>query len=119
MAFDFLTTAEIIVGVALFISSIILTVKCSLFWRRKYKDELISYGIYSRIRNPHYLPVLMIILSFFIVHRDIINLIFLASSSVLIHLSIKKEESQFIKRYGDEYREYMKKVPYRLIPRVY
>jgi len=111
--------SELVVGFFLSISGIILAVKLYLFKHRNDKDELVTHGIYSKIRNPEYLPLLMIFLSFFIVRRNIINLILSICLIIVSHISIKIEESKLIKKHGNKYRVYMKKVPWRLIPRLY
>ena len=116
---NFLDVSELVVGISLFISSIILTYRLYLFKRRNDKDELITHGIYSKIRNPEYLPFLMIFFSFFIVRRNTINFILSICAIIVSHISIKKEESKLIKIHENKYREHMKKVPWRLIPRLY
>jgi len=118
MVLDLAITGAI-VGVGLFVVSIIFTYKWIFLWRRRYKGQFINQGVYRYVRYPHYLPIIMVVFSFFLIHPELINLILVLLSFIFIHLSIKKEESQMIERYGDEYKEYIKKVPWRLIPRVY
>lgn len=116
---DFLEISELVVGISLFISCIILTYKLFLFKLRNDKDELITHGIYSKIRNPEHLPFLMLFFSFFLVRRNTINFILSICVVIVSHTSIKKEESKLIETHGGKYREYLKKVPWRLIPRLY
>ncbi len=116
---DFLEVSELVVGVLLFISSIIFAFRLYLFKRRNDKDELVTHGMYSKIRNPEHLPFLMLFLSFFIVRRNTINLILSICVIIVSHISIKREESKLIKIHGNKYREYMKRVPWRFIPRLY
>jgi protein-S-isoprenylcysteine O-methyltransferase Ste14 len=43
-------------------------------------------------------------------------------SAILIPLTpkgLKEEEEHLIKQYGEAYRRYMKRVPWKLIPKVY
>lgn len=115
----FLEISELIIGIFLIISSIILTYKLYLFKRKNPKDELVTAGIYSKIRNPEYLPLLMIFFSFFIVRRNTINFILLICLIITSHISITREELKLNKKYGIKYREYMKEVPWRLIPGLY
>lgn len=118
MAFNYFETLGVIVGGALFVFGLIFAIKWYRF-QRKNKDQLITHGMYSHIRHPQYLPVLSILSSFYLARPDMINLFILIIAIIAVHLSIKKEESQLIARFKDEYREYMKKVQWRLIPRVY
>lgn len=116
---DFLEVSELLVGIALFISSIILTYRLYVFKRGSDKGELVTHGIYSKIRNPEHLPFLMFFFSFFLVRRSAINFILSICVVIVSHISIKKEESKSIEIHGDKYRGYMKEVPWRLIPRLY
>ena len=116
--FDLLQISGLIIGVGLITLAIIFSIKLFSF-RRKNKDALITHGMYSHVRYPQYLPILMIFLAFFIIRADAINLILLSSSLIFIHLSIKREEAQLIKHFGKEYEEYMNRVSWKLIPKVY
>jgi protein-S-isoprenylcysteine O-methyltransferase Ste14 len=118
MAFSSFETLGVIVGGALFVVGILFAIQWYRFWRLN-KDQLITHGMHSHIRHPQYLPALSILSSFYLVRPDTINLFILIIAILTVHITIKKEESQLIARFKDEYREYMKKVPWRLIPRVY
>jgi len=115
---DLLQISGIFIGISLITSGLIFSIKFFSF-RRKNVNALITHGMYNHIRHPQYLPILMILLSFLIIRTDVINLTLLLSSLIVIHLSIKKEESQLIERFGKEYKEYMKRVSWRIIPKVY
>lgn len=114
----FITWGELVVGASLFVAAIIVSIKLYLFRRKRDRDALIMDGMYGFIRHPHYLPILTIIFAFFMVRQTYLNLIFLVITFLLIHLAIKKDEGELKKRH-EEYEEYMKKVPWRLIPKVY
>jgi protein-S-isoprenylcysteine O-methyltransferase Ste14 len=119
MAFDLLGFAGVLVGIGLFISSIVLSIMWFFFWRKNSRAKLVTDGIHNYIRHPQHLPLFAIFVSFYMAIPTISNLVLLLFSFVFIHLSITRDESQLIRRYGQEYREYMNKVRWRLIPRVY
>lgn len=51
--------------------------------------------------------------------RSIVALSFSALFMFLIAEGIKEEEEHLIKEYGDAYREYMKRVRWKLIPKLW
>jgi len=82
------------------------------------KQELIKHGIYKHIRHPTYLAML--------IYSPAIPLIFSSLYGFLLMLGlipctlyrIKIEETMLLEKFGDEYREYMKKTK-KIIPSVY
>lgn len=111
--------AGVLVGIGLFVSSIILSIRWFFYWRKSSREKLATDGIHGYIRHPQYLPLLAIFVSFYMAIPSFGNLVLLSFSFVFIYLSITRDESQLMKHYGQEYSEYMKKVQWRLIPRIY
>jgi len=122
------------VGTGLLLVGSALLVKWMMFWRKegmthakiKAQDRLITYGMYSYVRHPHYLSVILICfgisllsLYFFSPSFPFSILPFVPSVFVLLcfyRLAIK-EEKKLIEQFGNEYVEYKKRVP-MFIPRV-
>lgn len=75
------------------------------------KSKLITDGIYSYIRNPQYLGRGLIAIGFGFVANNIsaitVGLIHLISYCAII----PDEDNELIRRFGDDFREYKKKVP--------
>ena len=113
-----ITWGEYIVGASLFVAAIIVSIKLYLFRRKRDRDVLITDGMYGVVRHRHYLPILMIIFAFLMVRQTYLNLFFLVLAFLLVHLAIKKDEEELKKR-NKEYEEYIEKVHWRLIPKVY
>jgi protein-S-isoprenylcysteine O-methyltransferase Ste14 len=107
-------------GAFLFIHSIIIIVKIGRGTLAPWNPakKLVVVGIYRHMRNPMILGVIFILLA---------ESIFVGSTAILIwaivfylanHLYfIYKEEPDLQKRFGNEYREYVKNVP-RWIPKL-
>lgn len=74
-------------------------------------DNLINEGIYSYIRHPLYLGLLFIFFGYFLVSASVGSFIHLSSLIVYLPIGIYFEERNLIKKYGEGYIEYMKKVP--------
>ncbi len=80
---------------------------------KRKSDRLITSGIYGEIRHPQFLAVLLLLWT-----RDlsltglVINIIL----SLYLLVGARIEEKRLVGKFGDEYREYMSRVP-RFIPR--
>ena len=79
-------------------------------------QPLLQRGIYSRTRHPIYLAHSIFILGLAMVTGFAANWGLLALDCVLIPLTILAEERELIRRYGDGYRAYMRRVP-RFFPK--
>ncbi len=76
--------------------------------------ELVTTGVYGIVRHPMYLAGIVIVTFSPILTTSGLTFTLLADSYFLFGVFI--EERRFLKIFGDEYREYMERVP-RLIPR--
>ena len=74
-------------------------------------------GPYRYVRNPIYLGSFTFIVSLSLVAANWFILLPSLALILLIYGQIEREEAMLIERFGDEYREYMKRTP-RLIPRL-
>ena len=110
---------SIIVGITIFLLGTFVYFKWEIFWHRTYKGQLVTNGIFQYIRHPHYTSLLIIGFGLALFFYSIAAL-FIAFIAVPIMIwSIFDEEKILIKQYGDDYKKYMKKVPWRLIPRIF
>jgi protein-S-isoprenylcysteine O-methyltransferase Ste14 len=72
--------------------------------------KLQTKGVYSFSRHPFYVGFLLILISSVLFVPNIFNIILLVITWVLHHLIMIKEEEFLTSKYGDEYKEYSKKV---------
>ena len=79
-------------------------------------SRLMTAGIYSTIRHPHNLAILLINFGIAFLFKSIIGLIIEVTSVVLRYWFILEEEKLLVHQFGDRYREYKTKVP-MLIPK--
>jgi len=81
------------------------------------EHELVTNGPYRWVRHPLYSVGTLLFVSFALMASNwFIGLATLASL-VMLMVRLPKEESNLIERFGDEYREYMKRTG-RLIPKI-
>lgn len=69
---------------------------------------LVTTGLYTYIRHPLYLSLLCGGFGVFFKHIGLIQVILLVINSVALILTAKVEEKEMIRKFGDEYVEYMK-----------
>ena len=77
---------------------------------------LLSEGIYSRIRHPRYVQIVLGLLGHALLANYLATWIIFAVSLLWIELVTRVEERELRDRFGEEYRLYCEKVP-RFFPR--
>ncbi len=85
----------------------------------KRKAKLVTTGIYGIVRNPLYMSNGLLAIGMAVLLKSMYALIFSIPYSLSYLLIIYFEEKDLMKKYGKEYQEYMKKVPYRIFPKIY
>ena len=107
-------------GILLFVLGSILGI-CALFKfgtipAVRKKSNLITSGVYRIIRHPIYSGTLIAVLGWTILLQSIISIVYFPILFLLYYFPIASEERRLSEQYGDEYIDYKKKVPKRLIP---
>ena len=89
------------------------------YWKLNYKGKLLTGGPYKLVRHPYYLGFLLLTTGLVVIAPlvETAGLALLSWSIIISH--INGEEEELIKKYGKQYKDYMEKVRYRLIPRIY
>lgn len=72
--------------------------------------ELVTSGVFSISRNPIYAAFLFILMGIFLIIPNWILLMYLVVGFWFINRQVRREEDSLVKIYGDEYKEYCKKV---------
>lgn len=74
-------------------------------------EHLVIRGIYSKIRHPLYLGLILIFLGYFLVSGTVGALIHLSCLIGYLPFGIYFEEKNLLKKYGEAYADYQKTVP--------
>jgi protein-S-isoprenylcysteine O-methyltransferase Ste14 len=82
------------------------------------EHKLIKSGIYKHIRHPIYLGSMLAFFSVTLIFHSLYGFIVTALAIPFILHKIRVEEKMFIEKFGNEYREYIKKSK-KLIPYIY
>ncbi|MEM4525788.1 MAG: isoprenylcysteine carboxylmethyltransferase family protein [Methanothermobacter sp.] len=79
-------------------------------------QNLVKTRIYAKVRHPIYLSGLILLLWFTLIAGNLYGLLFFILSLAALIMRIRKEEREFIKKFGGEYKQCAKEIP-RLIPK--
>ena len=110
---------SIITGFIIFIIGTSLYFKWEFYWNKTYKGQLITDGIFKHIRHPHYTSLLIIGFGLAFFFYSLAALIIAIIAIPIMIWSIFDEEKILMKQYGDDYRKFMKKTPWRMIPGIF
>jgi protein-S-isoprenylcysteine O-methyltransferase Ste14 len=113
------TIISIFIGFIVFIIGTFIYFKWEIFWQKHYHGQLVTDGIFLYIRHPHYTSLIIIGFGLAFFFQSIATLIIAIISVPIMILSIYDEEKLLIKQYGDDYKRFMKKTPWRLIPWIF
>jgi len=80
--------------------------------------KLIRYGVYKHIRHPGYLGELLLYFSVPLLFHSLYGFLVMVFLIPFILYRIRVEEQMLIEKFGDEYRDYMRKSK-RLIPYIF
>jgi protein-S-isoprenylcysteine O-methyltransferase Ste14 len=110
---------SILLGCAIFLLGTFVYFKWEIFWHKTYKGQLVTGGIFQYIRHPHYTSVLIVGFGLALFFFSIAALVIAFIAIPIMIWSIFDEEKVLVKQYGEPYKEYMKKVRWRMIPRIF
>ncbi|UCD05368.1 MAG: isoprenylcysteine carboxylmethyltransferase family protein [candidate division WOR-3 bacterium] len=82
-------------------------------------EDLVTTGMFAHVRHPMYSSLILMVVGMTVATGVAIMILPALIVSLLTVLTALKEEEFLIKRFGDEYREYMARVPHRFIPRIF
>ena len=80
--------------------------------------ELVTSGIYSKIRHPGYLGLILIYFGLALIFGVVWMLIPAVVFTILTYLTAIKEEGLLKQEFGRGYEEYMSRVPWMFIPKI-
>jgi len=110
---------SVITGLTIFLLGTFVYFKWEIFWHKTYHGQLVTGGIFRYIRHPHYTSLLIICFGLALFFYSTFALAVAVVAIPIMVWSIIDEEKLLIKQYGDEYKEYIEKVPYRIIPKIF
>jgi len=108
-------TYVFIPGITLFILGLAGFVVALINFKNTPIDQPVTEGLYRLSRNPQQLSFFITFIGISIAMGSWLALFIQMVSSLFLHVRILAEEKACLERYGDSYREYMKRVPRYLL----
>ena len=116
-------SVSVSVGLSLLILNFIIKIlaqkQIGKFPAIKAKRKLVTNGVYGLIRNPLYMSNYLFAVGMAILFKSLYALLFSIPYSLSYMLIIYFEEEDLLAKYGEEYEEYKKMVPWRMIPKLF
>ncbi len=106
-------------GIIIFLFAAYIYFTWEIYWTKHYTGQLITHGPFKHIRNPHYTSLLIAGFGLAFFFYSVAALVLAIIAIPIMIWSIIDEEKHLIKQYGENYITYMKKVPWRLIPKLF
>ncbi len=108
-----------VVGSVLLLASLIIAasalVEMKDSWRVGVKEDddsvLITSGVYAISRNPFFLSYFTLFLAYMVLIPSPLIIVTALSAIISVHFMVTVEERHLLKMFGDEYYDYMKRVP--------
>ena len=110
---------SIVAGIIIFLIGTVVYFKWEIFWHKTYKGQLVTGGIFQHIRHPHYTSLIIIGFGLALFFYSLLALAIAIIAIPLMMWSIIDEEKLLLKQYGEDYRQFMNQVPWRMIPRIF
>jgi protein-S-isoprenylcysteine O-methyltransferase Ste14 len=71
--------------------------------------QLVTKGLYKYIRHPMYASLLFLGWGMFLKEFNLVSIVVISMVSVAVFITCKVEEKEMIKRFGQEYKDYIMK----------
>jgi protein-S-isoprenylcysteine O-methyltransferase Ste14 len=113
-----------LVGGAIFLGGWLFHLRCHRLHKQAHEhsghiERLITTGMFSKMRHPLYLGLMMMYLGLAIAW----GIVWMVPASLffagLTVMTAVQEEKFLLSKFGARYEEYMKDVPWRFIPRIF
>jgi protein-S-isoprenylcysteine O-methyltransferase Ste14 len=104
------------VSLVMSVSTVLLFVSFALLalgWKRVYRGqgELVTAGLYAKLRHPQYLGLIMIVVAFLVMWPTLLTILlapFLIGRYILL---AREEDRELEKEFGEDFRRYRERVP--------
>jgi len=101
----------LLVGATVYIVGFVLEMSALYYFRKTPVDQPVVNGPYRASRNPQWLGLFLALLGSAIAVGIWLYIGLVVLAGIIYHKQILDEETACIKKYGESYREYMKRIP--------
>ena len=107
------------IGIVIFLLGTFVYFKWEIHWTKTFHGQLVTDGIFKYVRHPHYTSLLIVGFGLAFFFNSFAALVIAVIAIPIMILSILDEEKLLIKQYGEEYKKFMKKTRWRMIPGIF
>jgi protein-S-isoprenylcysteine O-methyltransferase Ste14 len=75
------------------------------------ESEIVDHEIYSVARHPTYLGGVLLAIASLVFRFTVYSIVLSIMTYLVFRLQVRREEKELVDRFGDSYRNYMKRVP--------
>ena len=100
-----------LVGATVYFIGFVLEMSALYYFRKTPVGQPVVNGPYRASRNPQWLGLFLVLLGSAIATRIWLYIGMVVIVGFIYHIQILDEEAACIKKYGESYREYMKRIP--------
>jgi len=101
----------LVFGIIILLSSSQSRKKSRVRENRVSKEIFVESGLYALVRHPEFLGHILIIFSLILIAQHSVNLVIGAMLIFLLYFAMVEEEKRNIVKFGNAYRDYMRRVP--------
>jgi len=95
-----------------------ISLKSFLGFKPEQRAELITTGIYARVRHPLYTATMLVVVGFVVFSPSLTNAVHAVCATIYIFIGAYYEEKKLTKLFGKRYEKYKKETPF-ILPRVF
>ena len=106
-------------GLIIFLLGAFVYFKWEIHWHKTFHGQLVTDGVFRYIRHPHYTSLLMVGFGLAFFFNSFAALVIAVIAIPIMIWSVLDEEKLLIKQYGEEYKKFMEKTPWRMIPKIF
>ena len=108
-----------LVGGLLSVVGAVICLYWYVYWQSNFKGGLLTDGLYGVVRHPFYTGFIMFALGLTIAFPVYETRLLAVLTLAVMVVYIPREEEQLLREYKQEYRAYMEKVKWKLVPYLY
>jgi len=107
------------VGAGMTLVGAVICLYWYFYWNKNFRGKLLTEGPYAHVRHPLYTGFITLTFGLALALPVYETRLLIVITMAVIVVFVPKEEEALQRQYKQKYRDYMNRVRYKLIPRIY